>query len=211
MRTGDDVLDRLRTYAKGARWAFTVRVRALLSLGTVLALGAAGTFAAWANSAVATGTFSTGTVDLRANDVKSFTFSDLSVSGMMPGESRAGSLRVQNTRSTMDVLYTVGVATPVGSPALANRLQLRVFSGGTPSNTTAGGMRTGSCTGTQIGQANPAAGSTAPLVTTARPLAATTGIETLCMVVSLPASAPLTTQNQSVTALVFTFSAQTTV
>ncbi|SUE15253.1 Uncharacterised protein [Rhodococcus gordoniae] len=208
---GDEVLDHLRKYLRKAPSFFTVRVRALLSLGTVLALGAVGTFAAWANSAVATGTFSTGTVDLRANDVKSYTFSDLTSSSMMPGESRAASLQVQNTRSTMDVTYTVNVATPAGSPALANNLQLRVFSNGTPANLTAGGLRKGTCTGTQIGQTNLIAGGAAPIVTSARPLAATTGRETLCMVVTLPTSTPLPTQNQSVSALVFTFTAQTTV
>lgn len=208
---GNEILDRVRDHLQRAPSFFTVRVRALLSLGTVLALGTVGTFAAWANSAVATGTFSTGTVDLRANDVKSYIFSDLGSSSMMPGESRAASLQVQNTRSTMDVTYTMDVATPAGSPTLANNLRLRVFSGGTPSNSTVGGLRTGTCTGTQIGQANLIAGGTAPTVVAARPLAATTGTETLCMIVSLSTSTPLPTQNQSVPALEFTFAARTTV
>ncbi|TWH15863.1 SipW-dependent-type signal peptide-containing protein [Rhodococcus rhodochrous] len=207
----DDVVDRIASFRRSTHSFFTVRVRALLALGTILALGTVGTFAAWANSAVATGTFSTGTVDLRANDTKSFTFSALGMTGMLPGESQAASLQVQNTRSTMDVTYTVNVTTPAGSPVLANNIQLRVFSGGTPSNATTGGLRTGSCTGTQIGQTTLAAGSAAPIVTSPRPLAASTGTETLCMVVTLPTTTPLPTQNQSVPALVFTFAAQTTV
>ncbi len=107
----DDVVDRIAACRRSTHSFFTVRVRALLTLGTILALGTAGTFAAWANSAVATGTFSTGTIDLRANDTKSFTFSALSMTGMLPGESQAASLQVQNTRSTMDVTYTVNVTT----------------------------------------------------------------------------------------------------
>ncbi|MGN5237978.1 MULTISPECIES: SipW-dependent-type signal peptide-containing protein [unclassified Rhodococcus (in: high G+C Gram-positive bacteria)] len=202
---------RVRHTYRNLSAAFTVRVRAILSLGMILGLGSVGTFALWANSAVATsGTFSTGIVDLRVGDAKTYTVNDLALSAMVPGESRAAMMQVQNTRSTMDVTYTMAASTPAGSSALSDHLEIRVFSGGTASNSTANGMRAGTCTGTRIGSATLRAGSPIALITTARPLAAQSGIETLCVTAGLPPNASMTAQNRTVPTIVFTFNAQTT-
>lgn len=208
-----DVSHVLRWTRRHFSTAAGVRVRAILSLGLVLGLGATGTLALWANSITATsGVVSTGTVDLRVNSVETFSFTALTLSGMLPGESRAAALQVQNTQSTMDVRYTITAATAAGSSALASSLQVRVHSGGTPTNNTAGGMRAGSCAGgSLISSAFLTPGGSTPLVSGQRPLAARVGVETLCFVAILAASSPISVQNQTLSTITFNFEARTTV
>ncbi|AYA23741.1 SipW-dependent-type signal peptide-containing protein [Rhodococcus rhodochrous] len=208
-----DVSHLLRRTRRYLATAAGIRLRAILSLGIVLGLGATGTLASWANSTTATsGVLSTGTVDLRVNSVKTFSFTDLALSGMLPGESRAAVLQVQNTQSTMDVRYTMSAATPAGSPALASLLQVRVHSGGTPTNSTTGGLRTGNCAGgSPISSGFLTPGGSTPLISGQRPLAARVGVETLCFIATLTSDAPFSVQNQNLSTITLNFDARTTV
>ena len=193
-----------------------VRLRAMLAIGIVLGLGAVGTMALWSNSVAATsGDFKTGVVDLRVNAVKEYSFTGatgLTMTNMLPGESRAATLQVQNSLSTLPVSYTMAASTPVGSPALANNLRMTVFASASPTNGTANGLTTGSCTGTQIGTAVLRAGNSVSVVTTAQTLSATAGTNTraLCFVVALVPAAPLSVQSQTLSSITATFTATST-
>lgn len=193
------------------------RVRAILALGIVLGLGAVGTLALWSNSAVTTsGDFRTGVVDLQVKGVKDYVFSatttPFTMTNMLPGESRAATLQVQNTLSTIPVTYTMAARTSAGSPTLANYLRMTVSGSASPTNTTSGGLATGSCGGTQIGSATLSSTSSVPVITAPRPLAAATAtdsVQDLCIVVSLAANTPLSEQSRIVSAIILTFSATT--
>ncbi|MFC8527452.1 TasA family protein [Nocardia sp. NPDC057227] len=192
--------------ALGNLWA-SARVRALLTLGIVLGLGTAGTLAAWSDSATATsGTFSIGTLDLRVDDTKELALPALALTGMLPGESVAAQLTAQN-RGTIPLTYTMAASTPAGSAALAGYLQISIHPGGAASNAAANGMRTGTCSGTRLAQATLTAGGSTPLVSTARPIAAGTGTDPLCVVAQLTTAAPVAVQNQSVASVRFAFTA----
>lgn len=190
-----------------------VRVRALLALGMVLGLGAVGTLALWSNSAVATtGTFATGTLDIRVNGIDNYSFtgtSGLTMANMLPGESRAATLQVQNTLSSLPVSYTMAASTPAGSPLLANYIGLKVYSSATPTNAVSNGLNTGSCAGTQVGSATLSATNSVPVITTPQNLAATTGTQNLCFVATLDATAPLSIQGQTLAAITLTFTGTT--
>ncbi|MFC3964958.1 TasA family protein [Nocardia jiangsuensis] len=186
-------------------WA-SARVRALLTLGIVFGLGTVGTLAAWSDSATATsGTFSIGSLDLRVDDVDELTFPSLALTGMLPGESVAARLTVQN-KGTIPLTYTM-TATPAGAAALAAHLQVAVYPSGTASQATTNGMRTGTCSGTLLAQATLVPGGPTPLVSTPRPLAGSNGTEPLCLVVRLLTSAPVSVQNQTVSSVRFAFTA----
>lgn len=196
-----------------------VRVRALLALGIVLGLGTVGTMALWSDSAVATsGEFKTGVVEIRVNGAENFTFTGgtFSMAGMRPGESRAATLQLQNTLSTLPVAYTSAASTATGSPALANHLRLTVFTGATATNGTSNGLATGTCAGTQIGTAILRSGASVPVITVPRPLGAAAGTsdkpssQSLCVIVALVPEAPLSVQNQTQPAITMTFSATST-
>ncbi|MFZ2177726.1 MAG: SipW-dependent-type signal peptide-containing protein [Rhodococcus sp. (in: high G+C Gram-positive bacteria)] len=193
--------------------AVGVRVRAILALGIVLGLGAVGTLALWSNSAVATsGVFSTGTIDLRVNEVDTYSFtgtSGLTMTNMLPGESRAATLQVQNKLSTLPVTYSMAAGTAAGSPLLADYIQLRVFGSASPTNAASGGLNTGSCSGAQIASAALRAGASVPVITAPQPLVAATGTQDLCFVAALAANAPLSVQSQTLATITLTFNATT--
>src|SRR5262245_51518747 len=77
------------------------RLRAALALGVVVALGSVGTLAAWTDQVTVTGaTFSAGTIDLKVNGQDSnVSFTTMSLSNMVPGNSTAGVLTVSNSGS----------------------------------------------------------------------------------------------------------------
>ena len=88
-------------------------VRALLSLGMVVGLGATGTYAYWTDTVNMAGTTITaGTIDLAVTDNYSnaTSFTKMNVSTMVPGDSTAGVLKVQNS-GTAPLRYYVN-ATP---------------------------------------------------------------------------------------------------
>ncbi|QSE93290.1 hypothetical protein JWS13_34210 [Rhodococcus pseudokoreensis] len=186
----------------------SVRVRAVLSLGILLGLGAVGTLAVWSDDATATsGTFTTGTIDIRANAVDSYTFGTLALANMLPGESVAQPLVVNNV-GTAALKYTMSATTPAGSPALASQLTVSVYNGGSAGNATGNGMRTGTCSGgALLGQSALAAGGPAPVITAPQTVAGLNGAQNLCFVAALAPTAPVAVQSQSVGSATFTFSA----
>ncbi|MFJ6098211.1 SipW-dependent-type signal peptide-containing protein [Williamsia muralis] len=211
-------IDRTRIQ-DGLTGSLGVRVRAILALGIVLGLGTVGTMALWSDSAVATsGEFKTGVVEIRVNGAENYIFtgSTFSMAGMRPGESRAATLQVQNSLSTLPVTYTAAASTAIGSPTLANYLRMTVFTGATPTNSTSNGLATGTCAGTQLGTAILRSGASVPVITVPQPLGAAAGTsdkpssQSLCVIVALVPEAPLSVQNQTQPAITMTFSATST-
>lgn len=197
-----------------------VRVRALLALCMVFGIGAVGTLALWSNSAGATsGEFKTGLLDLRVNTVKAYVFTGspgFNMANMIPGESRAATLAVQNTLSSLPLTYTVSASTPTGSPALANHLELAVFTGTAVANGTSSGLNTGSCSGIRLGGAPLRSAASVSVVTTPQPLGqgvnpgSIPSAQDLCIVVTLSPAAPISVQNQTVASITLTFDATST-
>ncbi len=175
------------------------RVRAVLAVGTVLGLGAVGTLAAWTDSSTATtGTFSTGTIDLRlgsgATDPNPFSFTTFALSNMAPGSEKEATLQVNNSGSLPFTYNVVGSATNSGggSDQLGSALTLQIYAGS-------------SCSGTVL---NSPAKFTFTGLTAARTLTAGTN-ETLCFKATLPAGADTALQGKS-TVGTFVFTATTT-
>jgi len=173
-------------------------LRAVLSLGLVLGFGSAGTFAYWTDEAVVSGiTFTAGTLDLELQDDAddSVTFTALNISNMIPGQSVAGVLKVENAGN---VGFTYTATTSVSNSTLAGALDVKVtngsVSGTSPSATCSGSQLSG--TGTKLNQ---------NLVTTSRSLAASAS-ENLCIQVSMPSGASSSLQGATTT-VSYTFTA----
>ena len=194
---------RCRSSARAARqrsthWWTSVPSRAVLSLGLVLGVGSAGTFAYWTDEAVAQGiTFTAGTLDLELQDDSddSVSFTTLNISNMIPGQSVAGLLKVENVGN---VGFTYTASTSVSNSTLAGALDLKVtngsVSGSAPSATCSGSQLSG--TGTKLDQA---------LVSTSRSLSAGAS-ENLCLQVSMPSGASSSLQGTTTT-VSYTFTA----
>lgn len=177
----------------------SMRIRALLAAGMVLGLGAVGTLAAWTDESTATATFSAGTLDLKLGTLPEGTFTDtvalttLDMPAMYPGVSNAGMVSVSNS-GTVPLAYTLA-GTATGD--LGAALTVSVYSGGTATNN----ANTGSCSGTLVGTADlPLIGT---LISTQQSLAASS-VESLCLLVKLPSTAPNSLQGTTSTAT-FTF------
>lgn len=174
----------------------STRVRAILSLGMVLGLGAVGTLAYWTDSATLTGgTFSSGTLDIKLggvdNNPAAFTTS-FAMANMQPGDKKSASVSVQNAGS-LDFTYT---ATGIASGTLGSLLVFRVVPGGTVSGS--------DCTGgTQT--FNAAMSTSQSVISANRPVAAA-GNESFCVTATLP-TGTTTGQGTSSTAT-FTFDAK---
>ncbi|MGX1770235.1 TasA family protein [Dietzia sp. NPDC055343] len=178
-----------------SRWRESIwtRARAVASLGMVFGLGAVGTMAYWTDTAtMTTGTFSVGaSLDLQVNGSKSYNW-PLTASGMMPGDTVASTLIVQN-KGGVTFNYTAKVNSS-GDHALAPYMTLKAFSGASVS--------ANKCTnGTAIGSATLQVGSARDLVTSARPLSVE-GAETLCFEAQLSNAVSKTVSNQAVKAIV---------
>lgn len=164
------------------------RLRALLGLGLVSVLGATGTFAAWTDNAVVTGTtFTSGTIDLRVDNQDSLpAYTSLNLATMVPGNSTAAVLTIKNN-GTAPLKYTaVSTAGNSDGKGLGAALVVKVtggtVQGASPSATCSGATLTG--TETTLGTS---------LVTTGR-LLQPAATETLCLQVSLPANAATSLQ-----------------
>lgn len=183
------------------RAAVSDRAKALLSLGVVLGLGAVGTMAAWTDDATSTSTFSTGTVDLQLNDEidDDYAFTTLGLTGMVPGNSMAAALPVQN-KGSLPFTYTLaGAATNTDTQNLAGQLQLEVKTGATVAG--AGSAKT--CSGgTSVVSRTGLVGTAVTIPDTL----AAGATRDLCFQVSLSASAPTGLQGATTTAT-FTFQA----
>jgi predicted ribosomally synthesized peptide with SipW-like signal peptide len=175
------------------------RVRAVLAVGTVLGLGAVGTLAAWTDSSTATtGTFSTGTIDLRLGsgtaDPNPFAFTTFAAANLAPGSETTGTLQVNNSGSLPFSYNVSGSATSsgAGSDQLGSALTLQIYAGS-------------SCSGAVL---NSPAKFTFATLGTARTLAAGTN-ETLCFRAALPVGADSALQGKS-TVGTFVFTATNT-
>jgi predicted ribosomally synthesized peptide with SipW-like signal peptide len=187
---------------KGLSTEGSVRLRALLSAGMVLGLGAVGTLAAWTDESTATATFTAGALDLKLKTLPNGTLANnvavtsLDLTDMYPGVSLAATVQVSNS-GTVPLSYTLTGSAVAGTGDLANlgaSLLVGVYAGGTANNT----ETTGSCTGgTLIETASVAL--TGPLISVPRPLAPA-GTADLCLVVSLPLNAGTNLQGTSTTA-----------
>ncbi|MDV8010696.1 SipW-dependent-type signal peptide-containing protein [Rhodococcus sp. IEGM 1241] len=188
------------------RGATSGRARAIMSVGIVLGLGAVGTMAAWSDNASATsGVFSTGTMDLQINDDQgspSYGFTTLTKSGMVPGNSISAMLPVQN-KGTSAFSYTMSAT--ASASTLAPLMKVAVYSEGAATNAN----NVGTCSGTLIETSKPfTSGGTVNVIAAPRPLAASTGVENLCFLVTLDPAATVDVQNQTVSAT-FNFNAAT--
>lgn len=190
MPTGD------RRLRRAVSFLCSARLRAVLSVGAVLGVGTAATAAQWTDSATATATFSTGSIDLRLGaaqvDNGPVETTTLTLADMVPGSSVVAALPVRNV-GTYPFSYSMSTA---ASGALAGGLRLSVYSNAT-------------CIGSPTVIDN-AALSTATF--TGRPLTGSGGVtpaETLCLRITLPGDAAGTLQSATATAT-FTFAAVTT-
>lgn len=190
----------------GAYYGRSVRIRALLSIGTVLGLGAVGTLAAWTDQATATASFSAGTLDLKlatttgGTPADSIEVTSLNMTAMYPGVSRAATVAVFNS-GTVPLTYLMAGTSANGTGGsggnLGGALTASIYTGGTATNS----GTTGTCTGTLVGTAN--LPITGPLLAAPR-LLAQAQTETLCLVVALPVTASTDLQGTS-TSVTFTF------
>lgn len=187
-----------RKLAGALRHLASVRARAALSLGVVLAVGSTGTFAYWTDDVTVRGTsFTAGTLDLQVNDLNTVTaYTTLNLTTMVPGNSMAGTLVIRNN-GNVPLKYTgATAATNTDGKNLAGNLTARVtlgaVSGTSPAMTCGGTLVAGGGTTT-----------IATLTTPKRELAPNT-TETICVEVTLPAGAPSTVQAGK-TDVTFTF------
>lgn len=184
---------------QSARWRGSVPLRAALSLGLVLGIGSAGTFAYWTDEATVSGiTITAGTLDLELQDDPddSISFTSLNISNLIPGQSVAGVLKVENVGN---VGFTYTASTSVSNSTLASALDVKVtnassVTGSSPNATCSGSQLSG--TGTKLDQ---------NLVSTSRALAATAS-EDLCIQVSMPSGASSSLQGAT-TNVTYTFTA----
>jgi len=168
-----------------------------LTFGPVVALSWVGAFAAFTDSVDVTSAFSTGTVEIQANDATgTVAFSSLSMSDMTPGSTTYAPLKISNTGSA-GFDYAMATAT-TGDAALAAGLTLGIRA--VPGPACTAGDYDGSST-TVYAEAAGLNAAGFP----ARPLAAGAS-EYLCFRVHLPAGADNTLQGRS-TAATFTFTA----
>ena len=188
----------LSTAPRRRHWLSSVPLRAVLSLGLALGIGSAGTFAYWTDEATVTGlTITAGVLDLELQDDPddSISFTTLNISNMIPGQSVAGVLKVENVGN---VGFTYTASTSVSNSTLASALAVKVtngsVSGSSPSATCSGSQLSG--TGTDLDDA---------LVSTGRSLAASAS-ENLCIEVSMPSGASSSLQGTS-TNVTYTFTA----
>jgi predicted ribosomally synthesized peptide with SipW-like signal peptide len=175
------------------------RLRALLALGVVVLLGTAGTFASWTDNVTVTGsTFTAGTIDLKINNLDTVTgYTALDIAAMVPGNSVAAVLTVKNA-GTAPLKYTASTtASNTDGKGLGTTLVVKV----TGDASVTGTSPTATCAGTALSGTGTAFGGS--LVSTGRLLAAGAS-ETLCVQVTLPASAPTSLQGAT-TGVGFTF------
>ncbi|MFJ6094912.1 SipW-dependent-type signal peptide-containing protein [Williamsia muralis] len=181
----------------------STKIRAILSLGMALGLGAVGTLAAWSDTASATsGAFVIGSVDMKVNGGDSYAFTTLGMTGMTPGSSKAAMLTVSNTGS-LAVTYLAKASSP---GILAPYLRVSVHAGGSATNTST----TGTCSSTTVVGTTATPTSAGATIVSARPLAGTpaggtVATDSLCVLVSLVNTTPITMENKSsVLTLAFT-------
>src|SRR5690349_443211 len=132
-----------------ARRFRSTRARALLSLGLVLGTAATGTFAFWTDSATVSGTtISTGSIDLRVNSLtgNDTAYTQLNLSGMVPGNTVAGVITVTNFGNSPFTYYVDASASNADTKGLGAALVVKV----TGASSVTGSAPTRSCGGSTL-------------------------------------------------------------
>jgi predicted ribosomally synthesized peptide with SipW-like signal peptide len=185
-------------------------LRALLSLGLVVGVGATGTYAYWTDQAVITGTtIQAGTIDLKASTNGGTTYADnptdfttMNVSTMVPGDTTAGIITIKNNGTAPLTYSATSFGSNGDSKSLATALAVKV----TLDTSTTGTGRAVTCAGTQLAGSGTTIGLTATnLMSSASPRTLAAGAsEKICIQVGLPAAADTALQGAT-TNLTFTF------
>lgn len=165
----------------------SVRARAALGLGAVLLVGVNGTYALWSDTVPVTGvTISSGTLDLTVNTLDSVpSYTDLSLSGMVPGNTVAGVLTVRNAGTVPLTYYATAAASNADGKGLGAALVVKV----TADSAVTGTAPARTCAGTALAQTGTAfSGNLVGAPATQRSLAVGAS-ETLCVQATLPSTA----------------------
>lgn len=165
----------------------SVRARAALGLGAVLLVGVHGTYALWSDEVPVSGaTISSGVLDLKVNTLDSVTtYTDLSLSGMVPGNTVAGVLTVRNAGTIPLTYHATAAASNADGKGLGAALVVKVT--GDPAVTGTAPGRT--CAGTALAQTGTTfAGNLVGAPATPRSLVVGAS-ETLCVQATLPSTA----------------------
>ncbi len=194
---------RRRGASRGSSTIGLRRARAGLALGPVVLISWAGAHAAFTDSAPATSSFSTATIDLKLNNADSLAFTSLSTANMLPGTTKYAALTTKNA-GTADFTYGLvtasaasGTTTTANAAALAAALQV--------------GIRdvAGTCDASTYAAASGATVMAPTALSTAsfsgRALAVSAS-EVLCFQVTLPVTAANTLQGTAIDTT-FTFTA----
>lgn len=188
------------TGTRRAKRRHSGRVRAVLSLGIALGLGAVGTFAYWTDDVVISGsTFTAGTLDLQVNNSDAYATTTLGMTGMVPGVTSAEVLTIKNN-GTASLKYSITgglTGTDAAAYNTAGSLKLSVSAGGTKSGTGSASTCTG---GTPIITATALTSTTTTLLIPKRGPLLATGTEALCFQVTFDSAAPTTLQGKTATA-----------
>ncbi|MGO4258589.1 SipW-dependent-type signal peptide-containing protein [Marmoricola sp. RAF53] len=185
----------------------STRSRALLSLGVVAGLAATGTFALWNDSVTVSGTsISTGSIDLVVNDDTddAVAFTQINVSGLLPGGTTAGVLKVSNTGASPLTYYATAAVGGTVFPSSVLTVKITAAtatspvaggSGATCAGSAIAGLPTGFATGNFIGSSS-----------AQRPLASG-ATEYFCVQATLDPNADQTTYSSKTTTVGLTFTA----
>ena len=163
------------------------RARAALGLGTVLLVGVNGTYALWSDAVPVSGvTISSGVLDLKVNTLDSLpAYTDLSLSGMVPGNTVAGILTVRNAGTIPLTYYATAAATNADGKGLGAALVVKV----TADSAVTGTAPARTCAGAALAQTGTVfTGNLVGAPATQRSLAAGVS-ETLCVQATLPSTA----------------------
>lgn len=189
----------------GARHRRSVRARAALGLGAVLMVAVNGTYALWSDTVPVSGvTISSGTLDLKVNTLDAVpAYTDLNLSGMVPGNTVAGILTVRNAGTIPLTYYATAAATNADGKGLGAALVVKV----TGDSTVTGTAPARTCAGTALATTGTVfAGNLVGAPATQRALAAGAS-ETLCVQATLPTTAASSLQGATTTvSLTFTAS-----
>lgn len=171
------------------------RLRAVLSIGTVIGIGVVGTMALWSSSVnTRSGEFTTATINILADGVKGASFS-FAPAGILPGQSAAKVVTISNS-GTAAFTYSAAVssADPLGQGVTLTAVAGATVSGGT-------------CTGGAVLTTAKSITGTASAFTTGRgPVAANSGTDVLCFQLNLPIDASVNLAGTQGSVL-FTFTA----
>lgn len=181
----------------------SMQLRAVLTLGIVLGIGATATGALWTQSVSVPGTtFTAGTLDLQINDRvdDAYPFTTLALANMLPGDSYSAVLTVQNKSQFAAMRVTMDGR---ASGTLGSALSVSLYWDGSATNS---GF-SGTCSGTAVASATTLSGTDQTLITSvltdARPAITAGSAQTVCVRIELPAAAASSLAGQS-TQAVFT-------